>query len=163
MLTVCRTFNFSYAHRLPDYEGNCNRYHGHNGSCEVEVAGKQINGYPTMIVDFRVLKQAVMMVIDELDHRDLTDFFSGVDDRGNTTKFPATAEVICSYLAKKIPYYLPEGVVLVRVKVTETPDCWAEWKDYTNDSLKQEITKQLKDACRCGGILNTRKTIGGNE
>lgn len=120
MISVCKRFEFCYGHRLPGYDGKCERLHGHNSVVEVEVtrsSGK--SPYPSMVVDFRDLKEIVNPILDRLDHFDLTDFFNG----------PATAEVICQYIVNCIMQHLPEGVDLVRVRVTETPNSWAEWKE----------------------------------
>lgn len=126
ILTVTKQFEFCYGHKLPGYEGKCNRFHGHNATVEVEVAGKEPNGYPTMVIDFSKLKQIVGSVLESLDHQDLTSFFGDHD----TEPMPPTAEVICGYLFNQISNVLPEGVKLVRLRVTETPSSWAEMKDY---------------------------------
>lgn len=119
MISVCKKFSFCYGHRLPEYEGKCSRFHGHNSEVEVEVTRNSGEpSYPTMVIDFGELKELVNPILEKLDHFDLTEFFQG----------PPTAETICRYIANAILSGLPKGVQLVRVKVTETPTSWAEWK-----------------------------------
>jgi 6-pyruvoyltetrahydropterin/6-carboxytetrahydropterin synthase len=120
MNSICKRFEFCYGHKLPDYEGKCQFQHGHNAILEVEVCGRETTAYPTMIMDFKDLKFLVTTVLDNIDHQDLTDFFA---------PDPATAEVILDYLVREIRMNLPEGVELARLRVTETPDSWAEWKE----------------------------------
>lgn len=133
LLTITKTFDFCYGHSLPGYEGACKNLHGHNAHVEVEVAGRDKKSYQTMVMDFKILKEIVGKALDQLDHQDLThfflDFYSFQDPIRNWgTSFPSTAEVICTWLAEQIEETLPDGVVLVRLRVSETPNSWAEWK-----------------------------------
>jgi 6-pyruvoyltetrahydropterin/6-carboxytetrahydropterin synthase len=126
MLTITKRFDFAYGHNLPGYNGACVRQHGHNAGVEVEVALKgtpPANTYPGMIIDFKDLKEAVNKILDEFDHRYLNDL---PDFMVNRTP---TAENITNILAYKIQIALdPFKVILVRLRVSETPDSWAEWK-----------------------------------
>lgn len=120
MISVCKRFEFCYGHRLPGYDGKCQRFHGHNAVVEVEVTRRSgAPSYETMVVDFHDLKEIVNPILHRLDHFDLTEFFT----------IPATAEIICQYIVNCIKQHLPDGVDLIRVRVTETPDSWAEWKE----------------------------------
>ena len=118
MLSVTKRFEFCYAHYLPDYNGPCKSIHGHNAICEVEIGeNKEVNMiYPTMVIDFRDLKGIIEReIIAELDHRNLNELFV----------YP-TAESIVKWIWGKLKMVF--GDDLVRVKVTETPDSWAEIK-----------------------------------
>lgn len=117
MLTITKRFEFCYGHRLPGYDGRCANFHGHNSVVEVEVAGRDKESYTTMVMDFGKLKKIVNPLLDELDHQDITMKFQGS---------PPTAETICRWLSLRIKEALPQGVNLVRVRVTETPNSWAE-------------------------------------
>lgn len=119
MISVCKRFEFCYGHRLPGYDGKCRFQHGHNSVVEVEVAGRDPSSYQCMVMDFGALKLTVGSILEELDHQDITDKFQGM---------PPVAEVICSWLTERISQKLPEGVRLIRLRVTETPNSWAEWK-----------------------------------
>ena len=64
--------HFSAAHQLRDFEGGCERLHGHNWKIEVHVVGRNLkkNG---LVIDFRVVKEATNRVLDELDHKFLNE------------------------------------------------------------------------------------------
>lgn len=62
--------HFSGGHHLREYPGNCERPHGHNWKVKVTVRAQQLDKLG-MGVDFKILKQQVNAVVDELDHHDL--------------------------------------------------------------------------------------------
>jgi 6-pyruvoyltetrahydropterin/6-carboxytetrahydropterin synthase len=62
--------HFAGAHHLRDYPGECEKPHGHNWKVEVTVRATQLDQYG-MGIDFKVLKNTVREVIDQLDHNDL--------------------------------------------------------------------------------------------
>ncbi|WP_417915197.1 6-carboxytetrahydropterin synthase QueD [Candidatus Electronema sp. JM] len=64
--------HFSGGHHLREYPGNCERPHGHNWKIKVTVRAQQLDKLG-MGIDFKVLKQQVSAVVDELDHRDLNE------------------------------------------------------------------------------------------
>jgi 6-pyruvoyltetrahydropterin/6-carboxytetrahydropterin synthase len=72
MFEVEVTAGFSAAHRLRDYNGKCERLHGHN--YKVQVAAR--SAAPTsggMVIDFGDLKKSLNTVLSTLDHRYLND------------------------------------------------------------------------------------------
>ena len=64
--------HFSAGHHLRDYPGNCERPHGHNWKVKVTVKATELDNIG-MGIDFRVVKEAVKKVIDNLDHYDLNE------------------------------------------------------------------------------------------
>ena len=64
--------HFSAGHHLRDYPGNCEKPHGHNWKVKVTVRAEQLDELG-MGIDFKVLKQQVNKVVDELDHCDLNE------------------------------------------------------------------------------------------
>lgn len=67
-------FEFCAAHRLPNYDGPCNRVHGHNYRFVVTIAGEP-DEHSGMIMDFVEIERIVKeLVVDKIDHRDLNDF-----------------------------------------------------------------------------------------
>jgi 6-pyruvoyltetrahydropterin/6-carboxytetrahydropterin synthase len=129
MVTVTKRFEFCYGHNLPGYIGKCRNSHGHNAILEVEVAGppmlesaqwKDPNmNYVGMVVDFGVLKAVVKSeVLDELDHSWLND----VPALGNPT-----AENLVDWIWVQLKRVFQGN--LVRVRLYETPDSYAEKKD----------------------------------
>src|SRR5512138_2202753 len=64
-------FRFAAAHRLPRYDGPCNRVHGHNYRFQVAVEG-DVDPRSGMVADFGDVKAAVQEhVLQRVDHRDL--------------------------------------------------------------------------------------------
>lgn len=125
MITVCKIFTFEAAHHLPGYKGPCRLVHGHSYKLEV-VVGREMKAIfaskrpsEAMVMDFTKLKAIVKRkVIDNLDHRDLNEVIS--------PKIP-TAEILVKLIALYISSELPKNVKLVRCRLWETANSWAEW------------------------------------
>jgi len=64
--------HFAGAHHLREYPGNCEKPHGHNWKVQVTVRATELDELG-MGIDFKILKQQVNEVVDELDHRDLNE------------------------------------------------------------------------------------------
>lgn len=63
---------FAAAHQLRDFEGGCEKLHGHNWKIEVFVTGKEL-GKDGLLMDFRLIKEKAKKVLDELDHKFLNE------------------------------------------------------------------------------------------
>ncbi|MFA5627973.1 MAG: 6-carboxytetrahydropterin synthase QueD [Thiohalomonadaceae bacterium] len=68
MYTLKVLTDFSAAHSLRDYPGDCRRMHGHNWKVEVEVQADSLDKLG-MVLDFKIIRQAARKVGDELDHQ----------------------------------------------------------------------------------------------
>ncbi len=64
--------DFAAAHWLRNYDGPCNRLHGHNWKVEVQVSAQDLDSVG-MGLDFADIKTATKDVIGALDHRNLND------------------------------------------------------------------------------------------
>ncbi|MCX7830755.1 MAG: 6-carboxytetrahydropterin synthase, partial [Acidobacteria bacterium] len=64
--------NFSAAHRVEDYPGNCERLHGHNWVVKIYAKKEELDNLG-MVVDFRALKEKTKAVLSRLDHHFLND------------------------------------------------------------------------------------------
>jgi 6-pyruvoyltetrahydropterin/6-carboxytetrahydropterin synthase len=64
--------HFSGGHHLRNYPGNCEKPHGHNWNVKVTVRATELDTLG-MGIDFKVLKQRVHSIVDELDHCDLNE------------------------------------------------------------------------------------------
>ena len=118
MLTVTKKFDFCYGHSLPDYNGKCRNQHGHNSTLEIEIGSKHPLpvDYDGMIIDFGNIKTIVNReIIDALDHRYLNDII----------RVP-TAENIVRWIVEILSGIFKDG--LIRVRLYETNDSYAEWK-----------------------------------
>lgn len=124
MITVCKTFHFDFAHYLSYHKGKCANLHGHRGTIEVEVVGPigsaTDSGYG-MILDFGELKKIVEEnVLERLDHRCLND----------VVPYPTAECLLGGFIVpilQKALLLLPD-ITLIRARLYETPDSWAEWR-----------------------------------
>ncbi|MBC8520200.1 MAG: 6-carboxytetrahydropterin synthase QueD [Gammaproteobacteria bacterium] len=64
--------DFSAAHSLRGYPGDCQHLHGHNWKVEVEVTSAELDELG-MVIDFKKIKQATKEATDRLDHQYLND------------------------------------------------------------------------------------------
>lgn len=136
-LTVTKCFDICYGHQLPGHDGACKNWHGHNSRIEVTfrklTEEERLNCkeliaevYPSMVVDFKDIKKHVKPIVMELDHRNLNEVFQ---TEGSSLELNApTAENIASFLweeIREIPK-IDVPAVLTKLRVSETPDSWAE-------------------------------------
>ena len=145
MLSLTKIFHFEMAHAICGYPGSCKNIHGHSYELEVTVTGdKENQNYitaPGFILDFKELKQLVTSsIIKTFDHKLI---LSGsylnqnpvIKSQENLVALEAepTAENLLIYMAKILCNVLPEEVKLVRLRLYETKDSYAEW---TNNNMK---------------------------
>jgi len=110
--------DFSAAHFLAGYPGDCARLHGHNWLIEVYVRCRNLDRLG-MAVDFMEIKQAVQSVISPLDHANLNDLKS-------FREINPTSENIAKFLYRELGKKLnSEELTISKVKVAETPEAGA--------------------------------------
>jgi len=63
---------FSAAHQLRNYNGECEHLHGHNWKIEVYVKGEKLDD-DGLLVDFKIIKDKTKEIIKRLDHKFLND------------------------------------------------------------------------------------------
>jgi 6-pyruvoyltetrahydropterin/6-carboxytetrahydropterin synthase len=103
---------FDSAHFIPNHE-RCGKVHGHTYKVEVEVEGELKDG---MIVDFADLKAILGDIVAKYDHRLINELIEN-----------PTCENLCIAIYEEIEDRLKDsGLKVVRVKVYENPDKWAE-------------------------------------
>lgn len=101
-------FRFAAAHRLPRYDGPCNRVHGHNYRFVVAVEG-EVDPASGMVADFGDVKALVQEhVLQRIDHRDLNDVLEN-----------PTAENIARWIWELLA---PRLSGLAEVRLWEIPD-----------------------------------------
>ncbi|HLC18905.1 MAG TPA: 6-carboxytetrahydropterin synthase QueD [Thermodesulfobacteriota bacterium] len=104
---------FSSAHNLREYEGACERLHGHNWKVEVHVRSETLDKLG-MVMDFKTLKTRTNEVLDALDHRYLNDI--PPFDKDNTT-----AENIARYIYAELSGRINDDMVRVsKIRVWES-------------------------------------------
>lgn len=72
--------DFSSAHRLYDYNGQCENFHGHNWKVYVTVKRTALDA-AGMVIDFKELLDIIDEFLSKLDHQYLNEleFFKGLN------------------------------------------------------------------------------------
>jgi len=113
---------FSAAHALRNYPGNCEHLHGHNWTVEVTVQCMELNDIG-IGVDFRDVKQSVRESLRRLDHVNLNELppFHDIN--------PSSENIACC-LYQELSRKLNTAKIRVsRVKVSETPTSSASYRE----------------------------------
>jgi len=106
------------AHQLREFDGKCERLHGHNWKIEVYVTGKTL-GKDGLLIDFQSIKKATEKVLYELDHRFLNEL-------EHFKKINPSSENIARYIYDALgPYLDNEGVKVNRVAAWESDSACA--------------------------------------
>ena len=72
---------FSAAHNLREIGGKCESLHGHNFKVEVAVESATLDDQG-LVIDFRLLKDSLASVLNQLDHKFLNDDVEDFRDGG---------------------------------------------------------------------------------
>ncbi|HUT36691.1 MAG TPA: 6-carboxytetrahydropterin synthase QueD [Planctomycetota bacterium] len=110
---------FAAAHRLREYDGNCERLHGHNWKVDVVLRGERLDRLG-MLIDFREAKGLLRGVLEPLDHQCLND----LDAFRHTNP---TTENIARMLYEALAVRLPEGIAVAKVTAWESDGCGATY------------------------------------
>ena len=70
--TVSKEMDFSAAHFLREYRGECENLHGHNYRVRIVAGADELND-EGMVVDFAALKDAMRQAVARFDHRLIND------------------------------------------------------------------------------------------
>ena len=104
--------HFSAAHFLKDYQGQCQNMHGHNWRIRVQVSQETIDDLG-MSIDFKLLKQILNEILDQLDHHLLNEIPVFQDCN-------PTAENIGRFIYHEVAKRLPEPAKMHEVEVWES-------------------------------------------
>ena len=102
----------SAAHYLREYQGTCQRIHGHNWKIEITIESDQVDKLG-MVMDFKDIKELTWQVVGRFDHQVFNDL-------APFDKLNPTAENISKHFYKEIDKLLPDGIRLSCVKLWET-------------------------------------------
>jgi 6-pyruvoyltetrahydropterin/6-carboxytetrahydropterin synthase len=105
--------HFSAAHFLPNYPGPCSRLHGHNFIVRAYVRGERLEA-SGMLVDFGVLKKALLGILEEVDHYSLNEL------PAFATQAPTTENIAC-WIAQELGKCELSGAHVHKIEVWETP------------------------------------------
>jgi 6-pyruvoyltetrahydropterin/6-carboxytetrahydropterin synthase len=115
--------HFAAAHRLVNYQGDCENLHGHNWNVDVTVTAKELDT-AGLGIDFKILKRQTKELLGELDHKYLNDLPHFADAS-------PSSEQIARFLFDRLSRQLDnENVRLDRVTVWESDYACAS---YTRD------------------------------
>ncbi|PIP40115.1 6-carboxytetrahydropterin synthase QueD [Candidatus Desantisbacteria bacterium CG_4_8_14_3_um_filter_40_12] len=103
---------FSAAHHIQGYQGECQRLHGHNWRVQVIANSHALNKLG-MVIDFREMEEATNKVIKPLDHQYLNELPEFSD------KNP-TSEIIAEHIYAQLKLLFP-NIPVAKVLVWETP------------------------------------------
>lgn len=141
MTSVTKVFRFEMGHAIHNYGGLCKYIHGHSYVLHVTVTAKeQTDGplpAPGFVIDFKDLKKVVNEhVIDLLDHAlVLSEDYMKAHPEAQIGKnifiwpYEPSAENILYFIREKVSQHLPEDFKIVRMRLWETADSFAEWEN----------------------------------
>jgi 6-pyruvoyltetrahydropterin/6-carboxytetrahydropterin synthase len=110
---ICVEAQFSAAHSLAGYHGNCMQVHGHNWIVEVFVRCRELNDIGIGI-DFRNVRQAIRDIIKNVDHSYLNEHPEFKDTN-------PSSENIARFLFRELGEKINSDTAKVsKVKVSET-------------------------------------------
>ncbi len=113
---------FAAAHQLRDFEGGCEKLHGHNWKIEVFVTGKEL-GKDGLLMDFRLIKEKTKKVLDELDHKFLNEL-----DAFKTIN-PSSENIACYIFKYLLRELNNEDVKVSRVTAWESDSSCASYTE----------------------------------
>lgn len=146
-MRITRRLEFDAGHRIPNHNSQCRHLHGHRYAIEITLSGPVVTTAGAadegMVMDFSAVKAiAQQHVVDPWDHAFLAwkgddavvAFLAGMPGH-KTVLFdaPPTAEHLARRAFELLkPHYLAcygATLHLERVRLYETPNCWADAED----------------------------------
>lgn len=143
-MRITRRLEFDAGHRIPNHLSRCRHLHGHRYALEVTLSGEviQTRGHASegMVMDFSEVRAiAQRELVDTWDHaflawredRAVLDFLATLPGH-RTVVFdaPPTAEHLAqaafSVLERAYRDEYGNHLRLARVRLYETPNCWAD-------------------------------------
>lgn len=114
--------HFSSAHRLRQYDGECERLHGHNWNVQISVVSQELNELG-MVMDFKELKEKTRALISKFDHQYLNEV-------PPFTEINPTTENMARHLFNELTRVIAhKGVKVSKVTVWESPNCYATYSE----------------------------------
>ena len=139
MIQLTKIFNFEMAHAIFGYPGVCKNIHGHSYELQVTVGTAETTvsflPSPGFVMDFKEIKKTVThCIIEQFDHKLLlSEAFIAANPvyltHENLVAWQAepTAENMLLYISETLQKKFSKPVQLVRLRLYETKDSFAEW------------------------------------
>lgn len=115
--------HYDSAHYLRNYQGKCERLHGHHYVVEAALMSETL-GPAGIAFDFVDAKGHLRELTEQLDHQNLNEL---PPFRENDPSAENQAKYIYDELKRRLPPEMAEGLVYVRV--WETPTQWAQYSE----------------------------------
>ena len=144
MLSITRRLEFDAGHRIPNHQGQCVNLHGHRYVLELTLAG-QMNTHSGaaeegMLMDFGQIKVlAQQHLVEKWDHAFLVyrgdqvivDFLASLPAHKTVVldcvpTVENLAQLAYRILAPVFSLGFAKQLFLQRLRIYETPNCWAE-------------------------------------
>jgi 6-pyruvoyltetrahydropterin/6-carboxytetrahydropterin synthase len=144
VLSITRKLEFDAGHRIPDHRSQCRNLHGHRYVLEITLEGElvDVEGAPDrgMVMDFADVKAlANEHLVNVWDHAFLV-FEGDTQVRGFLDSMPGHKTVVLDriptvenlaliafgILSKVYDQHYGVDLRLKRVRLYETPNCWAD-------------------------------------
>ncbi len=112
MFEIIVDADFSAAHNLRDYKGDCENLHGHNWKAQIVLESGELNSLG-IVIDFKDIKKITDDIIEKFDHKYLNE----LSEFG--TENPTT-ENISKLFYQELRDRLPENVSVKKVTTWES-------------------------------------------
>ncbi len=110
---------FAGAHNLRDYEGECERLHGHNWRVEVTLRTENLNEMG-MVMDFKIVKKKLGEILSRFDHTYLNELSEFKQEN-------PTTENVSRAIYNNLSEQLPPEILVAKVKTWESEKCAAAY------------------------------------
>lgn len=143
-MQITRRLEFDAGHRIPNHKSQCRHLHGHRYAIEVTLEGDIVRDSSSpsdgMVVDFGEVKSlAKQHIVDAWDHAFLVwkddelvkSFLATIPDHKTVVMNSVPTAENLARIAFETLAPLYEGAYgsrlrLARVRLYETPNCWAD-------------------------------------
>jgi 6-pyruvoyltetrahydropterin/6-carboxytetrahydropterin synthase len=146
VLTITRKLEFDAGHRIPDHRSQCRNLHGHRYVLEITLQGEVIETEGAsdrgMVMDFAQVKSLAMEhLVNCWDHAFLVyegdarvrEFLESMPDHKTVVldRVPTVenlAAIAFETLSRVYDAHYGVNLRLQRVRLYETPNCWADFE-----------------------------------
>jgi 6-pyruvoyltetrahydropterin/6-carboxytetrahydropterin synthase len=111
--------SFAGAHKLRDYDGECEKLHGHNWKIEVTLRSKKLNKLG-MVIDFKIVKKILDEILSRFDH-------SYLNELEEFCRENPTTENVSKIVYENLNGKLPPEISVAKVKTWESENCAAAY------------------------------------